>query len=334
MRAPNPVASARTLIETIIGPVHAHVYLQTEREQLQAWRQDVKDTLNRDCSHAYIVEQLTNAVLTNPPVHAHVYLQTEREQLQAWRQDVKDTLNRDCSHAYIVEQLTNAVLTNPDAWAQGLETLKDYRQEREVYRHREALLDKLQTMAPVEQLTNAVLTNPDAWAQGLETLKDYRQEREVYRHREALLDKLQTMAPDWAMALRTGLEGFTATLPSNDLDAAWRWKQLERLYTYYTSVEVEALQADCTRLSADSKALRRPYPPTTLTQRGVGSNLNASTPITRRSKLKHSRPIARVCPQTFVNARRSLRPLKPGTKLKSVFRGHQRSRTCRTLRPT
>ena len=157
MRAPNPVASARTLIETIIGPVHAHVYLQTEREQLQAWRQDVKDTLNRDCSHAYIVEQLTNAVLTNP----------------------------------------------------------------------------------------------DAWAQGLETLKDYRQEREVYRHREALLDKLQTMAPDWAMALRTGLEGFTATLPSNDLDAAWRWKQLERLYTYYTSVEVEALQADCTRLSAD-----------------------------------------------------------------------------------
>ena len=88
-------------------------------------------------------------------------------------------------------------------------------------------------------------------AQGLETLKDYRQEREVYRHREALLDKLQTMAPDWAMALRTGLEGFTATLPSNDLDAAWRWKQFERLYTYYTSVEVEALQADCTRLSAD-----------------------------------------------------------------------------------
>lgn len=156
----------------------------------------------RDADPANAAHRLIKEIVT--PVHSHVYIQTEREQLQAWRQDVKDQLNRDCSHAYIVEQLSNAILTNPEAWAKGLESLKTYRQERE-----------------------------------------------VYRQRQVLLEKLQAMAPDWAMALRVGLEGFTDTIPSSDLDEAWRWKQLERLYSHYTAVEVEELQADCTRLSAD-----------------------------------------------------------------------------------
>lgn len=102
-----------------------------------------------------------------------------------------------------------------------------------------------------ERLAEAVLVDPNAWAQHYRTLVELRSDVETYRRRLSLLEKLQAAAPDWALALREGRPGFDGTTPPADIDDAWRWKQLDRLYRHVTSVHVEELQADCTRLCAD-----------------------------------------------------------------------------------
>jgi very-short-patch-repair endonuclease len=124
------------------------------------------------------------------------------------------------------------------------------------------VLDLLTVSCQDEQATRVTnslqravkLLNPDLYGEAFERLQDlYRRRQHLVRRRE-LLDRLQIFAPGWASAItaRIGVHG-SPDAPQN-VDRAWRWRQLNDELDRRSNVSLRDLQDQVATIERSIKA--------------------------------------------------------------------------------
>lgn len=100
-------------------------------------------------------------------------------------------------------------------------------------------------------LQQAVLFDPAMWKAAYEHLQTLSEAKSAFEKRAERITAIRAYAPDWADALTEGREGFTErTLPEN-IESAWDWKQLDRIYRERMAESIEGLQAESVHRSKE-----------------------------------------------------------------------------------
>ena len=99
-------------------------------------------------------------------------------------------------------------------------------------------------------LQETALFDPASWKVAYERLVALTGAKHAFEERTRRIAAIRDYAPDWADAIEEGRAGFTGSKIPDNIEAAWDWKQFERIYQERMSESIEELQAKSTNLSS------------------------------------------------------------------------------------